>query len=185
MCPPQKRQKHNQHLKLLFSKENLRFGTSEQISVCRKLDLLAIITQGIVQNQDLRPWDLRPGIPGPWDPGPWDPETRNSGSREPEALGPWNTGPWQPGPLNWDSGKWDPDTQDPGNRSLGIGNCYSETQNPESRTLRIELVTQIPSILTRTTAWINFNCEANFDNKKLGHLSQKLYSVTGVDGPKH
>ena len=141
LCPPQKRQKHNQHLKLLFSKENLRFGTSEQISVCRKLDLLAIITQGIVQNQDLRPWDLRPGIPGPWDPGPWDPETRNSGSREPEALGPWNTGPWQPGPLNWDSGTWDPVTQDPGNRSLGIGNCYSENQNPESRTLRIELVT--------------------------------------------
>ena len=48
-------------------------------------------------------------------------------------------------------GLWDPDTQDPGNRSLGIGNCYSETQNPESRTLRIELVTQIPSILTHTT----------------------------------
>ena len=101
------------------------------------------------ETRDLGPWDLRPGTlrPGTLGAGTlrlWDPATRDS------------------------------DTQDPGNRSLGLGNCYSETQNPESRTLRIELVTQIPSILTRTIDWINFNCEANFDNKKLGHLSQKL-----------
>ena len=51
--------------------------------------------------------------------------------------------------------------------------------------MQIELVTQIPTILTRTTDWINFNCEANFDNKKLGHLSQKLDSGAGVDGPKY
>ena len=146
----------------------------------KNFDLVTFL--GIVYNQDLRPgtWDLRPGTPRPWDP-----ETRNSGSREPGPLGPWNTGPWHPGPSNWDFGTWDPDTQDPGNRSLGIGNCYSETQNPESMTLRIELVTQIPSILTHTTDWINFNCEANFDNKKLRHLSQKLDSCAGVDRPKH
>ena len=46
-------------------------------------------------------------------------------------------------------------------------------------------MTQIPSILTHTTDWINFNCEANLDNKKLGHLSQKLDLGAGVDGPKH
>ena len=94
-----------------------------------------------------------------WDPGPriLRPET------------PWS---WDPGP--WDPGPWKPDTQDAENGSLELGNCDPETQNPESRTLRIELVTQISSIPTRTTDWINFNCEANFDNKKLGHLSQKL-----------
>ena len=49
-------------------------------------------------------------------------------------------------------GLWnkDPDTQNPGNGSLGLGKCYPETQNPESMALRIELVTQIPSIATRT-----------------------------------
>ena len=44
----------------------------------------------------------------------------------------------------------DPDTQDPGNGSLGLGNGNPETQNPESRTLKVELVTQIPSIQTHT-----------------------------------
>ena len=44
---------------------------------------------------------------------------------------------------------------------------------------------QIPSILTRTTDSIHFNCEANFDNKNLGHLSQKLDIGAKVDGPKH
>ena len=44
---------------------------------------------------------------------------------------------------------------------------------------------QIPNILTRTTDGLNFNCEANFDNKKLGHLSQKVESGAGVDVPKH
>ena len=46
-------------------------------------------------------------------------------------------------------------------------------------------MTQIPSIMTRTTGWINFYCEANFDNKKLGHLRLKLELGAGVDGPKH
>ena len=92
----------------------------------------------------------------------------------PGALGPWDTGSWYPGPWNWDSGRWDSDTQDPGNGSLRLWNCNPETQNPESRTVRIELVTQIPSSPNRTSEWINFNCEANFDNKKLAHLSQKL-----------
>ena len=100
------------------------------------------------------PWTLRPGTLGPWDPGPWDPET------------------WDCGKGLWDTGTRDPDTQNPGNGSLGLGNCDPETQNPESRTLRIELVTQIPSIPNRTTDWINFNSQANFDNKKL-------------DGPKN
>ena len=36
------RQKHNQHFKLLFFKENLQFGTSEQISVYIKLSLLTV-----------------------------------------------------------------------------------------------------------------------------------------------
>ena len=103
----------------------------------------------------------------------------------PGTLRLWVPEPWDMEPSNWDYETWDPDTQDPGNMSLGLGNCYSETQNLESITLRIELVTQIPNILTRTTGWINFNCEANFDNKKLGHLSQKLDSGAGVDGPKH
>ena len=44
---------------------------------------------------------------------------------------------------------------------------------------------QIPSILNRTYDWINFNCEVNFDNKKLGNLSQKLDSGAEVDGLKH
>ena len=68
---------------------------------------------------------------------------------------------------------------------MELVNSDSENQNSESRIPRIELVTQIPSIMTRTTGWINFNCEANFDNKKLGHLSQKLDLGTGVDGPKY
>ena len=106
------------------------------------------------------------------------PETQDPETLRPGTLGVGTLGLWDPGTL-------DPDTQDPGNKSLGIGNCYSETQNPESMTLRIELVTQIPSILTHTADWINFNCEANFDNKKLGHLSQKLDACAGVDRPKH
>ena len=86
----------------------------------------------------------------------------------------------RPGTLEPETmGLWDPDTQEPENR------WNSETQNPESRTLITELVTQIPSILTHTTDWINFNCEANFDNKKLRHLSQKLDLGAEVDGPKH
>ena len=101
-------------------------------------------------------------------PGTWDPETLRARTLEPDTLG-----------------LLDPDTQEPGNRSLGLGNCDSETQNPQSRSLKIELLTQIPSILTRTTDWIKFNCEANFDNKKLGHVSQKLRLGAGVDGPKH
>ena len=113
----------------------------------------------------IRTWD--PG-PGTLRPGTQDPETLRPGTLEPETLG-----------------LWDSDTQEPGNRSLRLGNCDSETQNPESRSLRIELLTQIPSILTRTTDWIKFNCEASFDNKKLGHLSQKLDLGAGVDGPKH
>ena len=36
------RRKQNQHFKLLFFKENLHFGTSEQISTYRKLNLLSI-----------------------------------------------------------------------------------------------------------------------------------------------
>ena len=56
----------------------------------------------------------------------WDPETRGPGIR-------------------------DPDTRDPGNGFLGLGNCSPKTHSPESRTLRIELVTQIPSITARTT----------------------------------
>ena len=103
--------------------------------------------------------------PEAWDLGPWDPEIQDSGT--------------------WDPGTWNPDSQDPGNESLGLGNYNPETQNPENRTLSIEIVTQIPSIPTRATDWINFNCETNFDNKKPGHLSQKLDSGARVDGPKH
>ena len=71
-------------------------------------------------------------------------------------------------------GCWDPDAQDSGPGTLELATCDPETQNPESRTLRIELVTQIRSIPTRTTDFFNFNCEENFDNKKLGLLSRKL-----------
>ena len=127
---------------------------------------LGHIDMSKIRTWDPRPGTLRPETPEPWDPGPWDSDTQ---TLRPWDLEFWDTRPWHPGPWNWDS-----DTQDPGNGSLGLGNCDPETQNPESRTLRIELVTQIPSIPTCTTDWINFNCEANFDNKKLGHLSQKL-----------
>ena len=37
--------------------------------------------------------------------------------------------------------------------------------------MRIEHVTQIPNIPTRITDLIIFNGEANYDNKKLGHMS--------------
>ena len=120
--------------------------------------------------------------PETWDPGPQDLETQDRGSLRPGTLRP---GTLRPRTLEWYSGTWDPGTQEPGNRSLGLGNSDSETQYPESRTLRIELLTQVPSILTRITDWINFNCEANFNNKKLGHLSQKLDLGAGVDVPKH
>ena len=75
-----------------------------------RLDTLFVL-MGIVNNQDLRPGTRDPET---WDPGPWD---------------------LRPGTL----GLWDPDTQEPRNRSLGLGNCGSETQNLESRTLIIEL----------------------------------------------
>ena len=163
--------KHD-YLKLLEKKICFN-NMSEVINTSTK----AVKITGIVWNQDLRAgnWD-----PETWDPGLWELRPWGSGSWDPGTLGPWN-----PGPSNWGSGTGNPDTQKPENWSLGLGNCYSETQNPESRTLRIELVTQISSIPTRTTDWINFNCEANFDNKKLGHLSQKLDSGAGVDGLKH
>ena len=117
MCPPQKRRKHNQHLKLLFSKENLRFGTSEQISVCRKLNLLAIITQGIVQNQDLRL--------GNWDPETWDPGPQDLETQAPETLRP---GTLAAGNLRlWDPGIPDPDSQDPWTGTLGHGTLTPRT----------------------------------------------------------
>ena len=106
------------------------------------------------------------------DPETWDPDPR---TLRPRTLG-----------------LWDPDTQDRGTGTLGhgtltprtlqIGPWYLELATLRPRT---ELVMQIPSILTRTTDWINFNSEANFDNKKLGHLSQKLDSGARVGGPKH
>ena len=69
------------------------------------------------------------------------PETWDSGTRDPGIPGQWK----------WDREIWEPDTQDPGTGSLKLGTCDPETQNPESRTVRIELVTQIPSIPTRIT----------------------------------
>ena len=76
--------------------------------------------------------------------------------------------------MNFDSETWGTNIQDPGTGRLGLGTCDRENQNPESRTLRVELVTQIRSILTRITNCINLKCEGNFDNKKLEHLSRKL-----------
>ena len=118
-------------------------------------------------------WHSLNSGPATRDPGPWDP-----GTLRPRTLSPWDHGLWNPGPG--DSG-----TLTPRNLEIGPWDLEIATQNPESRTLIIKLVTQIPSILTRTTDWINFNCEANFDNIKLGHLSQKLDLGAGVDGPKH
>ena len=91
------------------------------------------------ETQDLEPWDPRTVRPRALRSGILVHGTLTPRTVE---LGPWHT---------------------------GLGNCDPETQNPESRILRIALVTQVP---TRTN-WINFSCEANFDNKKLGHLSQK------------
>ena len=84
-----------------------------------------------------------------WDPGPG-----------PWYLWPLDTVPCQSELWNWDPGTWDLDTQDPGTGSLELGICYPETQNPESRTMRIELITQIPSIPTRTPGCTKFNYEA-------------------------
>ena len=42
LCPPQNWRKINQHSKLLFSKINLQFDTSDQISPYRKLNLLPV-----------------------------------------------------------------------------------------------------------------------------------------------
>ena len=87
-----------------------------------------------------------------------------------------------------------PVTQDLGTGTLGHRNLGHDTltsrtlriKNRNSDTLRIELVTQIPGILRRATDphhrlhkshtiyCISFNCEAKFDNKKLGHVSRKL-----------
>ena len=70
------------------------------------------------------------------DPGSADPETRDSGSQDPDTQ---------------DHGTGIPTPRTLGNGFLGLGNCDPEAQNPESRTLRIELATEIPSIPTRTT----------------------------------
>ena len=115
------------------------------------------------ETQGVGPWDPRHGILRHWCLGPWNPET----------LRPGTLGSWHPGPWNWDLGTWGPDTQDSATGSLGLGTWDSEIQNPESRTLRIELATQIPSIPTHTTDWVNFNYEGNFDNKKLGRLTSE------------
>ena len=58
---------------------------------------------------------------------------------------------------------------DPGTEILGLGNCNPGTQNPKTMTLRTELVTH--RLLVLTTDCINFNCETNFDNKELEHVS--------------
>ena len=80
------------------------------------------------------------------DPGNVRSKTLRPETWDPGALGPRETGPRHPGPWNWD-----PDTQDLVTGSLRLGTCDSETQNPERRTLRIELVTQILSISTQRT----------------------------------
>ena len=136
--------------------------------------------QGIIFRHFLKSGpEARTLRPGTWDPGTLRPRTQRpvtqkSGAWEPVSLGSWDMALWHPGPWSWKPGTWGPDTQNLGSGSLELGNCDPETQNLDSRTLRIELVTQTPSIATRTTAWINFNCVANFDNKKLVHLIQKL-----------
>ena len=113
---------------------------------------------------ELGPWNLRPRTPGSWDSGLWDPETLRPGSL----------------------GLWDPYTQDPGTGSLGDETLTPRTLEKgtwdlEIATLRSEILRagpwelnlwQIPSILIRTKDWINFNWKANFDNEKVGHLSQ-------------
>ena len=59
----------------------------------------------------------------------------------------------------------DPETQDSGNGSLELRTCYPETQNPESKTLRIELMTQIPGIPTCTIDCTN--CRPNLFSRKM------------------
>ena len=82
-----------------------------------------------------------------------DSETRDSETLRPGTLGPVTLGLWEPGTRY-------PDTQDSGNRPLELGTCYPETQILESKTLRTELMAQIPSIPTRATDCSNFNYEA-------------------------
>ena len=143
-----------------ISKESLPKVTSERAVRCssnmvfletsqysQKNICAGVTFQGIVQNQVLRPRTLRPWILWPRTLRSCDPQTRDSGTLVHSTLTPRNLelSPW----------------------NLGL-----VTLRP--RTLRIELVTQIPSISTSTKDWINFNCKSNFDNKKLRDLSPKL-----------
>ena len=126
---------------------------------------------------DLEPWNLK--TLGPWnpetlkpetrDPGPWDPRLWNSETQIHWTLelGPWNSGPW-----NW---------------VMRLGNCDPEAQNPEYRTMRIELVTNILTIPTRTTNWINF-LHALIVKQILIIKSHGIWVENlgaRVDGPKH
>ena len=91
-------------------------------------------------------WDLGPWDPRPWDPGPWHPGLWDLG----RTLGPSDPGPGTLEP--WDSG------------TLG-SKTVAGPWKYDPRTLRLAA--------DPTTDCINFICEANFDNKKLGHVCQK------------
>ena len=87
-----------------------------------------------------------------WHTLKWGPETR-----DPRTLGLWDLGLGTLGPWNWDPETWDswlwtwePYNRDPGNGTL---RPWDLQLNP-------------------ATDCINFICEANFDNKKPGHLSR-------------
>ena len=115
-------------------------------------------------------WQL--GTPEKRDPGPRTPRrrprgripdagSRDPGPREPETPTPRTPGHEAPAPRIPEPGPPQPTPA-------------TAIQNPESRTPRTELATQVPSTPTRTTERINPHCEANFDNKKLRYLSRKL-----------
>ena len=121
-----------------------------QICLTDKSDennIFICLRHSLKSGPETRAWD-----PETWDPKPWDSETRDSRTRDSGTLGhgTWLPGPWKWVPVTWKLQLWDPEAweQDPEH-----WNCDADSKYP-----------------TLTTDWINFNCEANFDNKKLGHL---------------
>ena len=104
--------------------------------------------------ETMRPETLTPGILGPWYMAPYVPDIQD--------LGPWDPGTWNSGTWNWDLETWDfwplvPGTSWPYTQGHGNGTL-------ESWDLQ----------MTHGTDCIDFICEVNFDNQKLGHVCQKL-----------
>ena len=73
-------------------------------------------------------------------------------------------------PETWGPGPWHPETWDPATTTLGLGTCNPGTWDPVTRDPGNGTLGPCDWQLTPTTDCINFISEANFDNKKLGHV---------------